>query len=103
MRMHTGVRMAVLAAALGAAAPAAWAQDFPNTLTMTCAEAKAMVNNSTGIVLSTGPNTFNRYVKDIAYCAGAQVTKEQWVPTRDVAQCAIGSTCVDPANLGGGR
>ena len=79
------------------------AQDFPNTLTMSCAEATAMVNSQGAVTLSTGPNVFNRYVKDEAYCSGGQQTRPAWVQTRDQQQCPVGSTCVDPSNEGGGR
>ena len=81
----------------------ALAQDFPNTLNMTCTEAQALVTNQGSVTLSTGPNVFNRYVKDEASCAGGQQTKPAWVQTRDQQQCSVGSTCVDPNNEGGGR
>ncbi|WP_348933482.1 hypothetical protein [Aquabacter sp. CN5-332] len=84
-------------------ASTALAQDFPNTLNMTCAEAIAAVNASGSAVLATGPNVFNRYVQDVGLCTGAQVAQPQWVQTRDQQQCAIGSTCVDPSTEGTGR
>lgn len=96
------VSAAAIAAAL-AAPVAAGAQDFPNTLNMSCAEATAMVNSQGSVTLSTGPNVFNRYVKDEAYCSGGQQTRPQWVQTRDQPQCPVGNICVDPSNEGGGR
>ncbi len=95
-------RYAILIAAFLAPA-AAGAQDFPNTLNMSCAEATALVNSQGAVTLSTGPNVFNRYVKDEAYCSGGQQTRPQWVQTKDQAQCPVGNTCVDPSNEGGGR
>lgn len=96
------VSAAAIVAAL-AAPVAAGAQDFPNTLNMSCAEATAMVNSQGAVTLSTGPNVFNRYVKDEAYCSGGQQTRPQWVQTRDQQQCPVGNICVDPSNEGGGR
>ncbi len=102
--MRQSSRLSLILLAFSVTAPvAASAQDFPNTLNMTCAQATAMVNSQGAVTLSTGPNIFNRYVKDAASCTADQVTKEQWVQTSDQQQCAIGSTCVDPSNLGGGR
>lgn len=89
---------------LALAAPsAALAQDFPNTLTMSCADAQAAVTGQGSVTLSTGPNVFNRYVKDESYCSGGQQTRPAWVQTRDQQQCPVGNTCVDPSNEGGGR
>lgn len=82
---------------------AALAQGMPQTLDMTCSEAQAIVNRTGAAVLATGPNVFNRYVKDVAFCPEGNVTKPAWVKSKDVEQCAIGSTCLDPTNNSGGR
>ncbi|WP_127089890.1 hypothetical protein [Aquabacter cavernae] len=102
-KVTTLAATALAAFAMLAAPGIAGAQDFPNTLNMTCAEATAMVTNQGAVTLSTGPNVFNRYVKDDGYCSGGQQTKAQWVQTRDQQQCPVGNTCVDPSNEGGGR
>lgn len=108
VNMHSGrsvvkaTRSLLLLVALGAPS-AALAQDFPNTLNMSCTEAQAMVNSRGAVTLSTGPNVFNRYVKDEASCSGGQQTRPAWVQTRDQQQCPVGNTCVDPNNEGGGR
>ncbi|MBA4789796.1 MAG: hypothetical protein H2042_08895 [Rhizobiales bacterium] len=101
--MKTKIMTLAATLAILAAPGLAGAQDFPNTLTMSCAEATALVNAQGAVTLSTGPNVFNRYVKDEAYCSGGQQTRPQWVQTRDQQQCPVGNTCVDPSNEGGGR
>lgn len=101
--MKTKITTLAATLAILAAPGLAGAQDFPNTLTMSCAEATAMVNAQGAVTLSSGPNVFNRYVKDEAYCSGGQQTRPQWVPTRDQQQCPVGNICVDPSNEGGGR
>ncbi|MDE1566912.1 hypothetical protein [Aquabacter sediminis] len=86
-----------------ALAGAALAQGMPQTLDMTCTEAQAIINRDNAAVLATGPNVFNRYVKDLAFCPEAMVTKPAWVQTKDVQQCPIGYTCWDPSTDSGGR
>ncbi|QTL01680.1 hypothetical protein J5J86_12715 [Aquabacter sp. L1I39] len=79
------------------------AQGMPQTLDMTCSEAQALVNRTGAAVLATGPNVFNRYVKDLAFCPEAMVTKPAWLQTKDMQQCPIGYTCWDPTTDTGGR
>ena len=52
---------------LGIAADAA-AQPRPNTLQMSCREARALVVSHGAIVLGTGPNRYERYVRDQSFC-----------------------------------
>lgn len=92
-----------LAAGALAFAGGAMAQGMPQTLDMTCKEAQAIINNSGAAVLATGPNVFNRYVKDLAFCPEAMVTKPAWLQTKDMQQCPIGYTCWDPSTDTGGR
>ncbi len=82
---------------------AAMAQGMAQTLNMTCSQTQALVNSSGASVLATGPNVFDRYVKDMAYCPQAMVTKPGWVKTKDVAQCFVGYTCWDPSTDVGAR
>lgn len=101
--MRTSWHLILALLPLGLTASAALAQDFPNTLNMTCAEATATVNRTGAAVLATGPNIFNRYVQDVGLCTGAQVAQPQWVQTRDEQRCPIGAICVDPSTEGTGR
>ncbi|MEP9351792.1 hypothetical protein ABLE88_22900 [Xanthobacter sp. KR7-225] len=89
---------AALALALYASAPApAVAQSRPSTMSMTCSEAAALVRAKGGIVLSTSATTYDRYVSAANFCAGGEVLKNAWVPTRDTPQCFIGYTCFTPS------
>ncbi|MFG1348222.1 hypothetical protein [Xanthobacter autotrophicus] len=79
------------------------AQARPDSLTLSCQEAAALVNASGAIVLGTGPNIYDRYVREIRFCSGAEQLKAEWVKTRDNPQCFIGYTCYVPSrdnNLG---
>lgn len=72
------------------------AQARPDTLAMSCSQAAALVAGQGAIVLATGPNLFDRYVREIRFCSGAEQLKPEWVKTRDNPQCFIGYTCYVP-------
>jgi len=101
---HTGRYGALLLVSLLAAAPfqAASAQGFPSTQGMSCTQVQSLVQSSNSVVLDTGVSTFNRFVKDVAYCQPGEVAKPTWVPTRDVPECTV-SVCWDPSTDAGGR
>jgi hypothetical protein len=65
----------------------------PNTLSMSCADAAALVRAQGGIVLSTGEFTYDRYVASGAFCTPQEVTRRAWAPTADDPQCFIGFQC----------
>lgn len=91
------VAAGMLAAALaGVTLANAPAQARPNTRNMTCASAAALVQSRGAIVLSTGANTFDRYVSNIRYCSGAEQLQPEWVRTSDSNQCFVGYTCFVP-------
>ena len=73
----------------------------PNTRKMTCSSAQALVAKNGGIVLGTGPSSFDRhapegydrYVSSAAHCLPRQTTEPAFVPTIDYNACHIGHTC----------
>ena len=77
--------------------PASAAAARPNTTTMTCAEAAATVERAGAITLSTGPNTYERFVASIRYCMPRQQTEPAYAPTTDSRQCQVGVVCRRPA------
>ena len=83
-------RCLALGLVLVAAAPAL---ARPNTLSMSCAQAAALVSAQGGIVLSTGEFTFDRYVASGAFCLPQDVTRPAFAPTADHPQCRIGFVC----------
>ncbi|MEW6255524.1 MAG: hypothetical protein AB1592_06155 [Pseudomonadota bacterium] len=89
--------------ALALAGPAAAQQGMPNTRNMTCAEVQSLVARSSGVVLATGPNTFDRYVANVRFCTGAEQIKPEWVPTKSGTCYVGGGTCWDPTTLYGSR
>ncbi len=72
------------------------AQARPDTRTMTCEQAKARVKAQGGLVMTTGQNTYQRFVATHQFCfSPTDVTQPAFAPTRDNARCDIGFTCRD--------
>ncbi|NIX75448.1 hypothetical protein [Microvirga terricola] len=55
-----------------------------------------MVSSEGAAVLSTGPNTYDRYVSSQNSCQLDQVLEPAWVPTSNTAQCPVGYRCRSP-------
>lgn len=75
------------------------AEARPNTLTMSCAQATALVSRAGAIVLSTGAHTYDRYVANNGFCIPGQATLPARVPTADDPYCTIGYTCIERDRL----
>lgn len=91
-----------LLAFAAALAPAGqgWAQDRPATPALSCAQAAALVTRSGAIVLTTGPVTYARFVRDASFCPLPETTKPSFEATRDNPQCFVGYVCRDKFNEG---
>ena len=76
-------------------AGAAQAQGRPDTLTMSCAQAQSIVARSGAVVLSTGPNLYERYVTARSYCNPDQQLQPSWTRTADNPQCYVYNRCVE--------
>ena len=74
-------------------ATGASAQSRPVTTSMRCAQANALVTAQGGVVLNTGPYTYDRYVSSGRSCGSSEATSPAWVPTADNQQCFIGYRC----------
>jgi hypothetical protein len=72
----------------------AFAQGRPDTTRMQCRAAAALVSARGAIVLSTGPNTYDRYVRGDGFCLPDEVTRPAFVPAADNPQCFIGYYCL---------
>ena len=74
-------------------ASAALAQDMPNSRELTCAAASALVQERGQVVMSTGPNTFQRIVSGPGYCDAQHSATPLWIPSADQSQCLVGYYC----------
>jgi len=79
-----------------AAGSAASAQGRPDSTTMPCSRAAALVRSQGAVILGTGRMTYDRYVADRTFCEPTQQLKNAFVPAADTAACFVGYTCIDP-------
>jgi hypothetical protein len=84
-----GARAVLCCAAFMLTTGSVLSQVGPSTSAMTCAQARSFVTASGGVVLSTGPTTYDRFVAHSGYCVHAERAELAWVRTRDVAQCPL--------------
>jgi len=79
------------------------AQPRPATPDMACAEAAGLVARVGAIVLTTGPFTYARFVRDGGFCPLPETTRPAFEATRDVPRCFVGYTCHDRFTEGASR
>lgn len=84
--MAAGLAVAVAMAAAPAAAR-------PDSRTMTCEQARALVRARGAVVLGTGRYTYERVVDHAGYCDRGETAELFIAPTRDVANCRVGGYC----------
>ena len=70
----------------------------PDTRTMTCAQTQALIQSRHAVVLSTGSNTYDRYVRQFGNeCDAPYVPMVGYVPASD-GQCMV-YRCEQPAPM----
>ncbi len=82
------LRMAAVAAACFAVAAGAALAQRPDTRQMSCGEVRSLIDDTGGIVLTTGQYTYDRYVSSGFYCDRPYVSVPAYVDTQD-GQCAV--------------
>ena len=61
----------------------------PYTRTMSCQQLQQLIQSKRAVVLTTGPNTYDRYVRQFGNeCDWRQVPMSAYVPTRD-GRCPV--------------
>ena len=70
------------------------AQPRPDTLRMSCAQARGLVQSQGAVVLYSGPYAYDRFVRDSSFCFRPDRTEPAWIATLDVPQCPVGFRCV---------
>lgn len=71
------------------------AQGRPSTTAMSCAAAAALVQSRGAVVLGTGGDMFDRFVRDASFCPKGQVLRPAFEPTIDQRQCFVGYRCFE--------
>ncbi|WP_246736101.1 hypothetical protein [Enterovirga aerilata] len=69
---------------------------------MPCASVAALVEARGAAVLSTGPMSYERVVRDQSFCELETTTAPAYVPSADIRQCFAGYRC-RPIERGEGR
>ncbi|WP_089174868.1 hypothetical protein [Bosea sp. AS-1] len=78
---------------LVASTQVAVAQSRPSTTTRPCAASRQDVLARGAIVLGTGGQTYDRFVRDRSFCQFDEILEPAWVPSRDVPACFVGYRC----------
>ncbi|MBN9218986.1 MAG: hypothetical protein J0I79_13620 [Mesorhizobium sp.] len=56
----------------------------PDSRSMSCAQVQAMIQSHRAVVLTTGPNTYDRYVRQFGHeCDWPEVPMSAYIPSRD--------------------
>ncbi|MFB9981231.1 hypothetical protein ACFSQQ_19560 [Mesorhizobium kowhaii] len=85
MRIH---RTALTTAAMLLAATGL-TEARPDTRTMSCQQLQQLIQSHRAVVLTTGPNTYDRYVRQFGNeCDWPDVPMSAYVPTRD-GRCPV--------------
>jgi hypothetical protein len=88
-----------MAAAVGLAGGGltdAVAQARPDSLTMTCSQARALVASRGAVILGSGADIYDRYVADQRFCSWPDVATFATVRTRESSHCFAGYVCRPP-------
>ena len=89
--------IAVTALVLGAMPAAdALAQGRPSTTGMSCTQAARLVAAQGAVVLGTGGQTYDRFVRDRSFCEPTEIARRAFRPARDNPSCLVGYTCYEP-------
>ncbi|WP_420338868.1 hypothetical protein [Roseibium sp.] len=66
----------------------------PDVRSMTCSQAKALVQKQGTVNFATGPNSWTQVKAGVNYCADRAVSLTPvFAPTKDNPQCQVGFTC----------
>lgn len=89
IRQIVPVAAAIMLAATGLA------NARPDTRTMSCAHVRQLIQSHRAVVLTTGPNTYDRYVRQFGNeCDWPEVPMSAYVPTLD-GHCPV-YRCEEP-------
>jgi hypothetical protein len=61
----------------------------PIASSITCAAINSRIASAGALVLDTGPTTYERYVQDLGFCQGSQITVPEFIRSADNPQCLV--------------
>jgi hypothetical protein len=71
----------------------AQAQTRLSTVTMPCNASRQIVFARGAVVLGTGGQTYDRFVRDRSFCDVTEYAQTAYVPSLDAFQCFVGYRC----------
>lgn len=77
----------------------AFAAEHISTRNLTCEAAKKLVQTQGAVLLSTGPDLFDSYVRDRTFCTPSEQTIVNFIPTQDNKTCFVGYTCQEMTGM----
>ncbi|ACL60847.1 hypothetical protein [Methylobacterium nodulans] len=90
----------LLALVLPAAALAQPAPERVPAPALPCGQVAAIVTQRGAALVSTGPYTYERLVRDMGFCTIEQTTEPFYGPSAEAGQCFLGYRCKDRATEG---
>jgi hypothetical protein len=72
----------------------ALAQALPDSLRMSCASTRALVQQQGSAVIATGPNIYELFVTEAGQCYSKR-SEPAWIATADQEKCLVGQRCRD--------
>lgn len=76
--------------------------DYGYTTSMTCRQARHIVNTQGAVVLYTSADIYDRYVNGSGQCLAGEYADPAWITTADSTACFVGYTCKGGNPNGGG-
>ena len=89
----TGTALALAGALTLAAAEPSAAQERPAMSELTCGNARTLVASRGAVVVSTGPQGYERVVRDAGFCGLDESTSPAYLASADERQCFVGYRC----------
>ncbi len=90
----------IVVAISAASATPVLAQARTNITSLTCGQAKSLIDRRGAAVITTGRHTYERYVKNRNFCEIGDRTRRQSVKTKNSNSCFIGFRCITPRSTG---
>lgn len=84
-----GAGLAILALVLAAASPAAAQTSRQDSLTLSCEQVQASIASKGVQVIGTGPNVYDRFVRDARFCGPTQYARQDFVRTKNNPYCLV--------------
>ena len=87
--------LSALAVTIVASGAQANTVDHIDTHTMSTTQLRELIQDRGAVILTTGPELFDRYVANDSQCSIGEKIKRAYVPTADSSSAFVGYACVN--------